>query len=99
MVKLIYLDGQYYQLVREIKVEQVMGNMEGLKAWRDIKSEVDDAVLYINPPFNLRRLDFIRRIKRKNVVALRELIFKKTSGENGFKNIEIFNYYTLKTNL
>ena len=36
MVKLIFLDGQYYQLVREIKVEQVMGNMEGLKAWRDM---------------------------------------------------------------
>lgn len=36
MVKLIYLDNQYYQLVREIKVEQVMGNMEGLKAWRDL---------------------------------------------------------------
>ena len=36
MVKLIYLDGEYYQLVRDIKVEQVMGNMEGLKAWRDM---------------------------------------------------------------
>ena len=30
MVKLIYLDGEYYQLVRDIKVEQVMGNMDGL---------------------------------------------------------------------
>ena len=36
MVKLIYLDGEYYQLVRDIKVEQVMGNMDGLKAWRDM---------------------------------------------------------------
>ena len=38
MVKLIYLDGEYYQLVRDIKVEQVMGNMEGLKAWRDMNN-------------------------------------------------------------
>lgn len=36
MVKLIYLGNEYYQLVRQIKVEQVMGNMEGLKAWRDM---------------------------------------------------------------
>jgi len=36
MVKLIYLDGEYYQLVRDIAVERVMGNMEGLKAWRDM---------------------------------------------------------------
>ena len=36
MVKLIFLEGEYYQLVRQIKVEQVMGNMEGLKAWRDM---------------------------------------------------------------
>jgi len=36
MVKLIHLDGEYYQLVRHIKVERVMGNMEGLKAWRDM---------------------------------------------------------------
>jgi hypothetical protein len=36
MVKLIYLDGEFYQLVREIKEEQVRGNMEGLKAWRDL---------------------------------------------------------------
>ena len=35
MVKLIFLDNEYYQLVRQIKVEQVNGNMEGLKAWRD----------------------------------------------------------------
>ena len=31
MVKLIFLDGEYYQLVRQIKVEQVNGNMEGLE--------------------------------------------------------------------
>ena len=36
MVKLIHLNGEYYQLVREIKVEQVGDNMEGLKAWRDM---------------------------------------------------------------
>jgi len=36
MVKLIHLDGEYYQLVRDINVEQVMGNMDALKAWRDM---------------------------------------------------------------
>lgn len=36
MVKLIYLNDIYYQLVREISEEQVNGNMEGLKAWRDM---------------------------------------------------------------
>lgn len=36
MSKLIYLDGEYYQLVRDIKVEYVKENMEGLKAWRDM---------------------------------------------------------------
>jgi len=36
MVKLIYLDNEYYQLVRQIKVEQVNGNMQGLKAWREM---------------------------------------------------------------
>lgn len=35
MVKLIHLNGEYYQLVREIKVEQVGDNMQGLKAWKD----------------------------------------------------------------
>ena len=35
MVKLIYINDIYYQLVRTIKVSQVNGNMEGLKAWRD----------------------------------------------------------------
>lgn len=36
MVKLIHLNNEYYQLVREISEEQVNGNMEGLKAWRDM---------------------------------------------------------------
>ena len=36
MAKLIYLDSNYYQLVREIKIEQVNNNMDGLKAWRDM---------------------------------------------------------------
>jgi hypothetical protein len=36
MVKLIYLDNEYYQLVREINQEQVLGNMDSLKAWRDM---------------------------------------------------------------
>lgn len=36
MVKLINLNDEYYQLVREISEEQVGDNMEGLKAWRDM---------------------------------------------------------------
>tara|TARA_R110000744_G_scaffold379297_1_gene496981 strand:+ start:304 stop:495 length:192 start_codon:yes stop_codon:yes gene_type:complete len=36
MVKLIYLDNEYYQLVRQVKVEQVNGNMQGLKAWKEM---------------------------------------------------------------
>ena len=46
MVKLIYLDGEYYQLVRDIKVEQVMGNMDGLKAWRDMLHYDHDVILH-----------------------------------------------------
>ena len=41
----------------------------------------------INPPFNLSKFDFMRRINRKNVVALREVILKKASGAKGFSNI------------
>ena len=36
MVKLIFLDNNYYQLVREIKMEQVGDKMDSLKAWRDM---------------------------------------------------------------
>jgi hypothetical protein len=35
MYQLINFNDTYYQLVRKIKVDQVNGNMEGLKAWRD----------------------------------------------------------------
>ena len=38
MVKLININGEYYQLVREINEQQVGGNMEGLKAWRDMNN-------------------------------------------------------------
>ncbi len=30
------MNGEYYQLVRQISVERVGDNMEGLKAWRDM---------------------------------------------------------------
>ena len=33
---MLFLNNEYYQLVRRISVEQVNGNMEGLKAWRDM---------------------------------------------------------------
>jgi len=33
--EIVEFNGKLYQLVRTIKVSQVNGNMEGLKAWRD----------------------------------------------------------------
>jgi len=33
--QIVEFNGKLYQLVRTIKVAQVNGNMEGLKAWRD----------------------------------------------------------------
>ena len=47
----------------------------------------------IKPPFNLSKLDFIRRINRKNVVALSELILINAKGANGFSSIRFkFNF-------
>ncbi len=34
----------------------------------------------INPPFNLSKFDFIKRIDKKIIVAFREEIFKKVKG-------------------
>ena len=34
----------------------------------------------IRPPFNLSKLDLIKSIERKTMVALREEIFKKVNG-------------------
>ena len=34
----------------------------------------------ISPPFNLSKLDLIKSIARKTIVALREEIFKKANG-------------------
>ena len=36
MNQLIEFNGKMYVLVRRIKIDQVNGNMEGLKAWRDM---------------------------------------------------------------
>ena len=55
MVKLVYLDNQYYQLVREIKMEQVGNNMEGLKAWRDMLY-CDHVLKYQNKYLMVRRV-------------------------------------------
>ena len=55
MVKLIHLDNQYYQLVREIKIEQVGNNMEGLKAWRDML-KCDHVLKYQNKYLMVRRV-------------------------------------------
>ena len=55
MVKLVYLDNQYYQLVREIKMEQVGSNMEGLKAWRDMLY-CDHVLKYQNKYLMVRRV-------------------------------------------
>ncbi len=50
----------------------------------------------INPPFSLSKLDFMRRISRKNVVALREVILMKARGAKGFNNINFFYIYYSK---
>jgi hypothetical protein len=55
MVKLIFLDGEYYQLVRQIDVEQVMGNMDGLKAWRDML-QCDHVLKYQGKYLMVRRV-------------------------------------------
>ena len=34
----------------------------------------------ISPPFNLSKLDFIKSIDKKTIVAFREEIFKKVNG-------------------
>ena len=49
----------------------------------------------INPPLILSKLDLIRSIKRKKVVALREVILIKAREENGFNNIKVSFYYLL----
>ena len=46
----------------------------------------------INPPFNLSKFDFIRRIDKKTIVAFRDEIFKKVNGEKGFNNISLAEY-------
>jgi len=43
----------------------------------------------IIPPFNLSKLDFIKSIVKKTIVAFREEIFKKVNGLKGFKNISL----------
>tara|TARA_B100000524_G_C23501911_1_gene317300 strand:- start:5 stop:262 length:258 start_codon:yes stop_codon:yes gene_type:complete len=42
----------------------------------------------IKPPFNLSKLDFIKSISNKKVVAFREVIFMKEKGEKGFSIIK-----------
>ena len=49
----------------------------------------------MKPPFNLSKFDFMRRIKRKKVVALRDVIFIKASGAKGFKNIFLSDLFLL----
>ena len=46
----------------------------------------------IRPPFNLSKLDLIKSIDRKTIVALREEIFKKVNGKKGFNNISLTEY-------
>jgi len=49
----------------------------------------------ISPPFNLSKLDLIKRIDKKTTVAFREEIFKKVNGLKGFNNISlaVYNLY------
>ncbi len=46
----------------------------------------------ISPPFNLSKLDLIKSIDRKTIVALREEIFKIVNGKKGFNNISLTEY-------
>ncbi len=46
----------------------------------------------ISPPFNLSKLDLIRSIDRKTIVAFREEILKKVNGKKGFNNISLAEY-------
>ena len=46
----------------------------------------------ISPPFNLSKLDLIKSIDRKTIVAFREEIFKKVNGLKGFNNISLAEY-------
>ena len=46
----------------------------------------------IRPPFNLSKLDLIKSIDRKTIVALREEIFRKVNGEKGFNNISLAEF-------
>ena len=62
MVKLIFLDNEYYQLVRQIKVEQVNGNMEGLKAWRDML-KCNHVLKYQGEYLMVRTVDDVEIIK------------------------------------
>ncbi len=64
-----------------------------LKAWRDIKSEVHDAVLYINPPFNLsdedKSLDIKIREKNNKFDLIKDLSNMKLMLNPGHKG-EVF---------
>ena len=46
----------------------------------------------ISPPFNLSKLDLIKSIDRKTIVAFREETFKKVNGYKGFNNISLAEY-------
>jgi len=56
MVKLICLNNIYYQLVRSITIEQVNGNMEGLKAWRD-RLHCDHVLKHQNQYLMVRKVE------------------------------------------
>ena len=43
----------------------------------------------IKPPFNLSKLDFIKRTSRKNVVALREVILIKARGAVSYTHLTL----------
>tara|TARA_R110000796_G_scaffold247049_1_gene372259 strand:+ start:985 stop:1197 length:213 start_codon:yes stop_codon:yes gene_type:complete len=64
MVKLIYINDIYYQLVRTIKVSQVNGNMEGLKAWRD-KLFCDHVLKYQENYLVVRKVEEVEIIEEK----------------------------------
>ncbi|MDA9111898.1 hypothetical protein N9J42_00275 [bacterium] len=66
MVKMLYLNDEYYQLVRRISVEQVDGNMDGLKAWRDM-NHCDRVLKYQGEFLLVRTVDEVEIISSESV--------------------------------
>jgi|TARA_B110000908_G_C10042758_1_gene352599 hypothetical protein len=66
MVKVIFLNDEYYQLVRRISIKQVGDNMEGLKAWRD-RNHCDRVLKYQGEYLLVRTVEEAKIIPNESV--------------------------------